>query len=788
MTKKLAILLLALSPLLSGFSFSGDGTDGWANNDRISASNMTEIGNAINALELLTGQIQDDAQPYSEILQGFSDDDGTVAQLTVTQTLTSSAYEVHGSKRYSVNNETELATAITACGSGIGGGSNSTGCHIDLACGEFPISNTVTIGGTVITSAKYGVTVQGCGAGAINTVDTTIGGTVLKWTGGAAPVFVMAGCSFCSIINLGIDGNDTATAGIIMSADTQSPEPSNTPMSFSTLNNVTIRDVNGTGVWLAATDGNHQIDSISAHRLSVRDSVGGWRQDSTQSVHISIDGSEFSDITGSEIVSVNAGEINISTSLFGVKVASQVGVNVVGAAKSTIRSNRFEIRQDAVAIRGTRVTETMDTNLIDNNAFVVLGTGATCVDWDRRGSLTFNNNAILASGSGINAGCVLSAENLSGSGELTVTSIGNSHRDVYEAADFSAYGGALDYAQLPWTLGTNTYMNNLQKIGRNNASGPNSGWGVVHWTQIEGMPAGFEDGTDDGESGPSGTGDITSIGSGSLGVACTTADCFEGSGSEDNLSVTGDFEINLDTDSNTTNEFRVLNGSGTEVFSVNESGVLDVTGSLAIAGTVQGSTARGTTSVEAGTATSDGNVTIYNDDAGGDGILILRAKSNGSTALDLPVSGAADGLPLIAESATSTRWGGNLNLGSGTIRGSTPSVVTTDGTEDATMLGEMYYADHATSTSDTTYTLPSAVVGMSGCFYDDGEGGGGIVLDPATGDRIMLGGTRASVNENINSPGVAGAGANGDYICLHAKDADVWVTVGSSGTWVEATP
>lgn len=774
--------------MLTGFSFSSPGDDGWTTGESVGAVHLNEIDTALDDVEVSVGELVDDKQDYSAILDSFSNDDGSIAELTVTQSLTSSAYEVHASKRYVVNNETELATALAACGSGIGGGSTSTGCHIDLACGSFPLTSTLTIGGTVITSAKYGVTIEGCGAGSSNSAGDPIGGTVLDWQGSAAPAVILAGCSFCTIRNLGIDGNDIATTGIVFAADTVAPDPANTPNSFSTLDNITIVEVNGYGVWLAATDGEHQIDSVSASRLSVRESVGGWRQDSTQSVHNTIDQSEFSNISGPTIVNLAGGEMIISTTFMGIKIASQVGLDVAGQAKATIQNSRLELRDNVTAIRGTNTAETRDTNVIRNNAFVVLGSGITCVDWDRRGHLTFSDNAILASGSGADAGCVLNAETSGGLGDLTVTSIGNSHRAVYEAADFSAYGGALDYSQLPWTIGSNTYLNNMQTIGRNNASGPNSGWGVVHWSQIEGMPAGFEDGTDDGESGPSGTGDITSIGSGSLGVACTTADCFEGSGSEDNLSVVGDFEINLDTNNDGSNEFRVLNGVGTEVLSINESGVLDVTGSIAISGTMQGSTNRGTTGLEAGTASSDGAITIYNDDGGGDGILVITAKAGATAALALPVSGAADGLPLIAESASSSRWGGNLNLGAGTIRGSVPTVVTTDGTEDATMLGEMYYADHATAASDTTYTLPAAVVGMSACFYDDGEGAGGIVLDPEAGDRIMLNGTRASVNENINSPGVAGAGANGDYLCLHAKDADVWVSVGSSGTWVEATP
>ncbi len=785
--KRLAAIL-ALLPALFGFSFSSPGDNGWVAGESVTSIHMNEIDAGFDALEVLVADATDNTQPYSAILQTFADDDGAIRELTVTQSLTSTAYEVKAGKRYTVNNEVELATALTSCGGGIGGGSTSTGCHIELACGNFPLTSTLTVGGTVIISAKYGVTIEGCGAGASNSVGASIGGTVIDWQGPAAPAVILAGCSFCTVRNIGIDGNDVATAGIVFAADTVAPDPANTPNSFSTLDNVTIINVNGYGVWLSSTDGNHQIDSVSAIRLSVRDSVGGWRQDSTQSLHISIYQSDFSNISGPEIFSLNGGEVMVESTFFGVKQASQIGVSVDGLVKSTIRSNRFELRDDTIAISGNNSGETRDTNLIDNNAFVVLGTGVTCIDWDRRGHLTFSNNAILESAGLTTPGCALSAETSGGLGDLTVTSIGNSHRGVYEASDFSAYGGALDYSQLPWTLGANTYLNNFQNIGRNNTSGPNSGWGVVHWTQIEGMPSDFEDGTDDGESGPSGTGDLTSIGSGTLGVACTTADCFEGSGSEDNLSVTGDFEINLDTDANGTNEFRVVNGLGTEVLSVSEAGVLDVTGSIAIAGTLQGSTVRGTANVEAGTATNDGALTLYTDDAGGDGILAITAKAGGTTALALPVTGAADGLPLIAESATSTRWGGNLNLGAGTIRGSVPSIVTTDGTETATMLGEMYYADHATSSSNTTYTLPAAVVGMSGCFIDDGEGTGGIILDPDSGDRIMLGGVRASANENINSPGVAGDGANGDYICLHAKDADVWVSVGVSGTWVEATP
>lgn len=130
-----------------------------------------------------------------------------------------------------------------------------------------------------------------------------------------------------------------------------------------------------------------------------------------------------------------------------------------------------------------------------------------------------------------------------------------------------------------------------------------------------------------------------------------------------------------------------------------------------------------------------------------------------------------------------------LNLvTTGSILGATNVVVTTDGTESPTaaqMYGTMFIADHDTATSDTDYTLPGAAAGMSACFYDNGGGTGGIIIDAASGDEILLNGTGVGAADAIDSPGVAGDGANGDFICLMAIDATSWITLGRSGTWVD---
>ena len=101
------------------------------------------------------------------------------------------------------------------------------------------------------------------------------------------------------------------------------------------------------------------------------------------------------------------------------------------------------------------------------------------------------------------------------------------------------------------------------------------------------------------------------------------------------------------------------------------------------------------------------------------------------------------------------------------------------------MRGSWHIADNATGANDVDYTLPTAVAGMSACFYDNGGGDGGIIIDAAASDEILLDGTGVGVAEAIDSPGVAGAGANGDFICLLAIDATNWITLGRSGTWVD---
>lgn len=194
------------------------------------------------------------------------------------------------------------------------------------------------------------------------------------------------------------------------------------------------------------------------------------------------------------------------------------------------------------------------------------------------------------------------------------------------------------------------------------------------------------------------------------------------------------------------------------------------------------------TIVDSGTLTFDEASADPNDAdvilSGADGVFKI-ATSNGVNNEDLTID-----LDATANTATigSTTGVTMISTGSIALSGAINVVVTTDGSESPTasqMYGTMFVADHYTATSDTLYTLPAAVAGMSACFYDNGGGAGGITIEIDGSDVIILNGTALDAGDTIDSPGVAGDGANGDFICLMAIDATNWITLGRSGTWVD---
>jgi hypothetical protein len=127
--------------------------------------------------------------------------------------------------------------------------------------------------------------------------------------------------------------------------------------------------------------------------------------------------------------------------------------------------------------------------------------------------------------------------------------------------------------------------------------------------------------------------------------------------------------------------------------------------------------------------------------------------------------------------------GGTLSVvnlvASGMITGGINVVTTVGGSLSPDMDGSMYFAVVTNGTDDTTYSLPTAASGMSGCFYDFGGDTGTIILDPEAGNPIVLDGLEASTDDNVMSPG----NDFGDFLCL-ISDGNLWYSLGRSGTWV----
>jgi hypothetical protein len=172
-----------------------------------------------------------------------------------------------------------------------------------------------------------------------------------------------------------------------------------------------------------------------------------------------------------------------------------------------------------------------------------------------------------------------------------------------------------------------------------------------------------------------------------------------------------------------------------------------------------------------------------------DGVTIGVANNTNNESINLDFETTADTIEVTSPSGATAIDINTLDLiSTGKIYGAINIITTTDGDESPTaaqMYGTMFIADNATAANDTDYTLPTAAAGMSACFYDYGAGTGGIIVDAAASDEILLNGAGIGVAEAIDSPGVAGDGANGDFICIMAIDDTYWVTMGASGTWVD---
>lgn len=394
-----------------------------------------------------------------------------------------------------------IQEAINSCGAGVGGGSVSRGCFVQTACDSGTagrtITSTIVVGGDTLATAKSGVVINGCGPGYQNSLGQQTGGTALVWGGAAgANMIEFRTCNNCGIANLTLDGATLAARGLFY--DSVPGWPTGHHRAF----NLQLQDFTGAeSIYLADSS---QIDNGVWDHVSIRDSVGCFRQTYDQSVnnelaHIECKG------TGTNPIELAAGELKIRDSFLSLSVPSQTAVKTGPAAILLAEGNSIEFKSsvgtafaaDASASSGG----TNDASRIVGNRFLLIGSGGgnVCANWNRQGRLAFLDNSIIGIGAGADLGCDLIGDNSADADKLYIRSEGNSHRAVYVAGEFPH--GAIDYGIVPWTITGKVVLQQLSNLGIPNPGGINHSTGLVDWTQLRSVPAGFADGSDDGSSG-----------------------------------------------------------------------------------------------------------------------------------------------------------------------------------------------------------------------------------------------------------------------------------------------
>lgn len=438
----LAVFALATHATASTITWESDGSDGWTAGDDWDADNIDAIKTAVD---------DNDARIVKQESIAKYADPSTPGTTTAG-----------------------IAEALAECGSGIGGGSVSQGCTVQLACntdeGGLDISETVTVGGITTETSKVGVRIIGCGTGVDNSDEDIVGGSTLNWSGGADPVIVIDGCSGCSLEDFGIRGDNDATGGVVLRGTAS-------PTSFTSMLDVRFEDINGYAIEIDGGDGDDdQVDNIHMERVSIRDSTGCYLQDSEQSLNNTFLEGECSSAVSDPLPSgtmfnIAQGNITIAYSYFGIRGLHSPAIDIGRPAFAYILGNSFEFhRTSGVAITSDGTGGSggnNDATTVVGNKFLVLNTGATCVDWDRQGALVFSGNVLIGQGSGIDAGCVLNAANSADGDDIFVTSFGNSHRTLFEAADFVAAGvsSGLEYGLLPWSTDSDAFVSQPNGLG-----------------------------------------------------------------------------------------------------------------------------------------------------------------------------------------------------------------------------------------------------------------------------------------------------------------------------------
>lgn len=296
-----------------------------------------------------------------------------------------------GADIYYVDSVAEAQAALTRCGSDLTG-SVQSGCIVQFTGGLFDNGGvTLSLAGTGSNATgRSGVILRGVGGGtAAGAAGNPNSGTIIK-ASGAVPVIDVGSCAGCTIENLTIAGEDTATIGVDFLAPTGS-----SPTTRFVMRNVAMYEVNGFCIRTPTTG---QVDTMIFENVSCRDSDGAFQQRDSQTVGViltNFDANMLGTASG-PVFDIQEGDFTLVNSYLGIK-NNEVGVRLGRAASRVyVDGNQLEFGASTSATlfdfdEGSSTTESNIT--VSNNHIVYAASGNVLFDVQRKGSMSILTNS-----------------------------------------------------------------------------------------------------------------------------------------------------------------------------------------------------------------------------------------------------------------------------------------------------------------------------------------------------------------------------------------------------------
>lgn len=662
-----------------------------------------------------------------------------------------------GTRNYYVRTQAQLEAALALCNdvdaNGIGA-DEFTGCGIVAEGGEIAISTTVELcgSGSAATGCN-GLRFFGLGGGLQNNTNHySNSGTVFRWTGAAGgTMFTLGACNNCEFAHFMLEGDNNVTPGNDAAILWDVLAPSSTSTKFET-HHIGMSGATSYAIRLPASG---QVDESTFHHMALTYNAACYQQRASQSVGIQLGPNFVCTLnTGTgPFMKIDAGSLIVTNSYCGIVAGSSTCLSFGEVANNlVIENSQFEGYGYASPLfidADSGTYSSVQRISIRNNQFVIdaSSTSGVAFDYYGRGTVEWeSNNYVATSGT---PGLAVTIDVPTGQ-KLQVATKANTYNQGSEPA----------FRWLP-TIDTEAIVNSpvlamngtlltpcgWWEVGRNTAG--TSGEQLYNcesgtWTQQKAAAAISVNGSPAVSTG----GDLTS---GLWHDIAADANPFN----------------NATLDPIFSNTWATIN---------NVAGIAEQCGF-----TISGNGSGGFL-CEGGTANTTDHYFTFSGvtDSGADAERFIPLSTAGFTVTPgtsqcarFDSSGnlvAATGDCNAAASVT-----GNLDLGTGTIKGSVPVQATSSTAYTLTTArGDFVMADESGATQ---IELPALASGSNFCVYS--ATAQVISLNPNGTETIYLDGASIGAGDELDSPG-----ALGDFVCLLSNGTN-WYVIGKAGTWID---